>query len=62
MRCLSIAGILLGLVLADPATPAAPAGVAFDCNGNGVPDACDLAAGTSLDLDADGVPDECQVP
>lgn len=34
-----------------------PAG---DCNGNGVPDACDLASGTSVDLDRDGFPDECE--
>jgi uncharacterized Ntn-hydrolase superfamily protein len=31
-----------------------------DCNDNGVPDDCDIAAGTSLDLDGDGVPDECE--
>ena len=31
-----------------------------DCNGNGVPDSCDVAAGTSLDANGDGVPDECQ--
>jgi hypothetical protein len=30
-----------------------------DCNGNGVPDACDIADGTSVDADGDGVPDEC---
>ncbi len=34
----------------------------FDCNGNGVQDACDIAAGTSDDADGDGVPDECQCP
>ncbi|MHC5113068.1 MAG: M12 family metallo-peptidase [Planctomycetota bacterium] len=31
-----------------------------DCNGNGVPDATDIASGASLDLDANGVPDDCQ--
>lgn len=31
-----------------------------DCNGNGVPDACDLSRGASGDCDADGRPDECQ--
>jgi hypothetical protein len=31
-----------------------------DCNGNGVPDECDLAEGTSLDLDENGIPDECE--
>ncbi|MFQ5654313.1 MAG: DUF1028 domain-containing protein [Planctomycetota bacterium] len=30
-----------------------------DCNGNGMPDSCDIAAGASLDEDGDGVPDEC---
>jgi hypothetical protein len=33
---------------------------AFDCNANGVSDACDIALGSSSDLDGDGVPDECQ--
>lgn len=31
-----------------------------DCNGNLVPDACDVARGTSRDADGDGIPDECQ--
>ncbi len=32
----------------------------IDCNGNGVPDACDIAAGASLDGNANGFPDECE--
>jgi hypothetical protein len=32
-----------------------------DCNGNGVPDACEIAEGTLLDCDEDGVADECQI-
>ncbi|MBU0641157.1 MAG: hypothetical protein KKB50_20040, partial [Planctomycetes bacterium] len=32
-----------------------------DCNGNGTPDNCDIAAGTSDDLNGNGVPDECEV-
>ena len=32
-----------------------------DCNGNGIPDACDIADGTSLDCDGNGRPDECDV-
>lgn len=32
-----------------------------DCNGNGIPDADDIAAGTSTDCDGDGTPDECQL-
>ena len=32
----------------------------FDCNDNGVPDACDIASGTSADSDGSGRPDECE--
>lgn len=32
-----------------------------DCNGNGVPDADDIAAGTSRDCNGNGVPDECDI-
>lgn len=31
-----------------------------DCNGNGVPDWCDIESGGSGDLDGNGVPDECE--
>jgi hypothetical protein len=31
-----------------------------DCNGNAVPDACDIAAGTSADCSGNGVPDACE--
>ena len=34
--------------------------VELDCNGNGIPDACDIAAGASQDVNANGVPDECE--
>jgi hypothetical protein len=30
-----------------------------DCNGNDIPDDCDILEGTSSDLDGDGIPDEC---
>jgi len=40
---------------------AARAGVAADCNDNGVPDDQDIAAGTSADCNANGVPDECDI-
>ena len=30
-----------------------------DCNGNNIPDDCDIADGTSSDTNKDGVPDEC---
>ncbi|MBM4112145.1 MAG: hypothetical protein FJ253_02045 [Phycisphaerae bacterium] len=36
--------------------PASP----LDCNGNHVPDSCDLADGSSEDGNGDGTPDECQ--
>ncbi len=35
---------------------------AADCNGNGLPDARDIALGQSADIDGDGVPDECGAP
>jgi hypothetical protein len=31
----------------------------YDCNGNGIEDAQDIASGTSQDADGDGTPDEC---
>lgn len=34
----------------------------WDCNGNSVPDECDIASGTSLDLNGNGRPDECEAP
>lgn len=39
--------------------PSAP--TASDCNGNGEPDECDIAAGTSTDGNGNGIPDECEV-
>ncbi len=32
----------------------------LDCNGNGIPDACDIANGTSLDCNFNDVPDGCE--
>ena len=32
-----------------------------DCNGNGIPDADDIADGNSVDDNGDGIPDECQL-
>jgi hypothetical protein len=34
-------------------------GNGLDCNGNLIPDDCDIAEGTSADLDLNGIPDEC---
>lgn len=30
-----------------------------DCNGNEIPDSCDIDSGFSMDADGDGIPDEC---
>jgi hypothetical protein len=35
-------------------------GGAGDCNVNGIPDVCDIAAGTLDDVDGNGVPDDCE--
>jgi hypothetical protein len=32
----------------------------LDCNGNLLPDSCDVASGSSPDANEDGLPDECQ--
>jgi len=32
----------------------------LDCNGNGIPDSCDITAGTSLDINRNGIADECE--
>lgn len=34
--------------------------VPSDCNGNQIPDYCDIATGTSSDCNANGIPDECE--
>ncbi|MBE7508236.1 MAG: hypothetical protein HS101_18395, partial [Planctomycetia bacterium] len=31
-----------------------------DCNENGIPDGCDIAAEISEDTDTNGIPDECE--
>jgi hypothetical protein len=38
-------------------------GAAFsqDCNGNGIPDECDIASGFSQDCNGNGIPDECDI-
>jgi hypothetical protein len=35
-------------------------GRSFDCNGNGLPDECDIASGASQDVNENGMPDECE--
>ncbi|MCH2133977.1 MAG: M12 family metallo-peptidase [Phycisphaerales bacterium] len=34
----------------------------IDCNGNLIPDSCDIADGTEDDLDGNGIPDSCSCP
>jgi hypothetical protein len=34
---------------------------AYDCNGNSIPDATDIATGASGDCNANGIPDECDI-
>ena len=36
-------------------------GQSDDCNGNDVPDECDIAGSTSADCNSDGTPDECNI-
>jgi hypothetical protein len=35
---------------------------ALDCNGNGIPDSCDISSGNSRDVNLNGIPDECEAP
>ena len=37
------------------------AGATGDCNGNGVPDDCDIADGTSADCNGNATPDHCDI-
>jgi hypothetical protein len=39
----------------------AEGGSSSDCNQNGIPDECDIAAGTSQDANGNGYPDECEL-
>ena len=42
------------------ALPALPA-TSFDCNGNGIIDACEVSDGTATDCNGNGVPDSCDL-
>ncbi len=46
--------------LFDPTGLAFTPGLATDCNRNGVPDNCDIAAGRAADANTNGVPDGCE--
>ena len=37
-----------------------PSPYSYDCNGNGIPDECDIAEGTLTDANNDNFPDECE--
>ena len=43
-------------------TPRSPQSTITDCNGNGIPDECDIESGFSEDCNRDGIPDECGPP
>jgi hypothetical protein len=47
------------VISGDLSTCSAPAG-SLDCNGNGIPDACEIAADPSLDTSGNGILDSCQ--
>lgn len=49
-----------GVLCADLDPPCVTPECSPDCNGNGVPDECDIADGTSDDLNGNGIPDECE--
>ena len=36
--------------------------IILDCNGNAIPDDCDIASGYSTDANGNGIPDECEGP
>ncbi len=51
-----------GMHLSSPSVPARLlCDFSPDCDGNGLPDACDIAAGTTLDCNSNGIPDSCDL-
>ena len=48
-------------VIAVDGQPLTILGYSSDCNGNGVPDECDIASGFSNDCNGNGVPDDCDL-
>ncbi len=55
--CDAAGGTWLGPPVTCDPNPCAPP----DCNGNGEPDADDIANGTSRDCNSNGIPDECDI-
>jgi hypothetical protein len=47
-------------VPAEPGPGAQARALRFDCNGNGIEDAVDIAVGASVDANGNGIPDECE--
>jgi len=47
-------------VIAENSCPSGSCETSEDCNGNYVPDECDLANGTSEDCNRNAIPDECE--
>ncbi len=60
---MAIDGANARILLTDPAARAiyTVAG-SLDCNGNGLPDVCDITSTFSNDCDLNDVPDECELP
>ncbi len=62
-----ISGVYIRSFIRGESALISPTGIAFrgpspnDCNGNGVPDDCDISSGTSLDCQPNGIPDECEI-
>lgn len=53
--------LLALLTCASSSRPAqAPEASLYDCNGNGIEDAVDIAYGSSADANKNGIPDECE--
>lgn len=51
-----------GMHLSSPSVPARLlCDFAPDCDGNGLPDACDIASGLALDCNSNGIPDSCDI-
>ena len=53
--------IIRGVIPVDALLDVWPVGSSADCNGNGLPDDCDIRDGLLIDADGDGIPDDCVV-
>jgi hypothetical protein len=48
-----------GATEGDELDAASTGDICYDCNGNGIEDAVDIATGYSVDMNGNGIPDEC---